>query len=152
MPNHPISLPAGYAPAFAIGFSADTGELAIVENNKPLPVNLANETPILTQAAQPNAAPALEGQTSATMVAGPFVAVSGKPVIIQLAGTWQGTVELQRSVDSGATLHGLTIAGQPWARFSANACEPVWSEDEAGAELYIAISMVSGTLEYRLSQ
>ncbi len=152
MPNHPISLPAGYAPAFAIGFSADTGELSIVENSNPLPVSIADDTPILVQITAPTPPAPLEGQTGSSIAIGPFVAISGRPVMIQISGVWQGTVQVQRSVDSGLTRHNLTAAGQPWGQFKANACEPVWSEQEAGAELYLDISVDSGTVEYRLSQ
>ena len=36
--------------------------------------------------------------------------------------------------------------------YTANACEPVWSEQETGAELYLQIDIAQGTLAYRLSQ
>ena len=39
-----------------------------------------------------------------------------------------------------------------WARFTANACEAVWAESEAGAGLYLAIAVTAGTLHYRIAQ
>lgn len=140
--NNPIIAPAGYAPAFAIGFSDQSGALSVVQSDLPLPVSLAAETP----------GAALQGQASASMLAGPFAPVPGRPVIITLAGTWQGDVQLERSIDGGATRHELTAGGLTWARFNDNACEPVWKEAEDGAELYLSISIASGTLTYRLAQ
>jgi hypothetical protein len=140
--NNPISTPAGYAPAFAIGYSDHSGALSVVQADKPLPVSLSAEIP---------SAP-LEGQSSADTLAGPFVPVSGRPVVLTLAGSWEGGVQVQRSVDGGATRHKLTVGGLSWGEFTGNACEPVWSEDEDGAELYLAIAIASGTLEYRLAQ
>ncbi|WP_324697655.1 hypothetical protein [Novosphingobium sp. RL4] len=46
----------------------------------------------------------------------------------------------------------MTVAGTPWATFSANACEQVWTEEENGVALYLDITLASGTLVYRLAQ
>jgi hypothetical protein len=46
----------------------------------------------------------------------------------------------------------VTAGGLAWGVFTANACEPVWVEQEAVAELYLQIDVVQGTLNYRLSQ
>ncbi len=152
MPSQEISLPAGYAPVFAVGFSADTSELSIVESTKPLPVAVDVSTPIPVQNASPVAPAALEDQVSAATVAGPFTPVSGLPVLLQLSGTWTGTVQVQRSIDGGTTRHDLSAGGSAWARFEGNACEHVWAEEEAGAHLYLDIAPDSGTVEFRLSQ
>ena len=85
-------------------------------------------------------------------IAGTFVPVSGRPVVVTLSGDWQGSVRIERSVDGGATRHALTVGGLNWGEFTANACEPVWSEEEQGAELYLAIAITSGTVAYRLAQ
>ena len=53
--NNPIKTPAGYVPAFALGFSGPEGELEIVESTKPLPVTLASSDPL---AVLPGYAPA----------------------------------------------------------------------------------------------
>ena len=140
--NNPITTPAGYAPAFAIGFSDQSGALAVVQTDKPLPVSLSADTPN----------PALEGATSADILAGPFVPTSGRPIILTLTGGWQGSVQVERSIDGGATRHKLTAGGFSWGLFTGNACEPVWKEDEEGAQLYLSITIASGTLSYRLSQ
>ncbi|ANU06911.1 hypothetical protein [Paraurantiacibacter namhicola] len=140
---HPISIPAGYAPAFALGYSDAEGDLTLVKRDAPLPVHLRFEA---------DGAPALTGETSATMLAGPFSPQPGLPVMLTLSGSWQGRVQLQRSMDDGATVHGVTVAGQPWGEFSANACEPVWTESEAGAQLFLAVTIDSGTLAYRIAQ
>ena len=126
--NNPIKTPAGYVPAFALGFSGPEGELEIVESTKPLPVTLASSDPL---AVLPGYAPApapIEGASAASLVVGPFVPVAGRPVVLPLAGTWEGTVQLMRSTDEGATLHPVTVGGFAWGRYTANACEPVWEE------------------------
>lgn len=151
-PTKPISLPAGFAPAFAIGFSDQTGELAIVDSGRPLPVALPEDATITLQAANPAAPPALEGQTSVSALVGPYVPIAGKPIVLTLGGGWQGSVQVERSTDAGATRHGLTVAGAPWGQFTANACEIVWSEEEDGAELYLDVAIASGTLDYRIAQ
>jgi len=112
----------------------------------------AGYAPVLVQEAGIVPPSPLEGQASSSVALGPFAPVAGKPVLIQLSGTWQGSLQVQRSIDSGATRHNLTLAGQPWGRFTMNACEPVWEEEEPGAELYIQITLTSGTVDYRLSQ
>lgn len=72
--------------------------------------------------------------------------------MVQLGGSWTGLVQVTRSVDGGVTRNALTVSGQPWARFTGNVCEPVWEEAEDGAELYLDITVNSGTLTYRVSQ
>ena len=123
--NNPITTPAGYAPAFAIGFSDQSGALSIVQSDRPLPVSLSAEVP----------GSPLEGQASADMLAGPFTPVPGRPVVLTLTGTWVGTVQIERSTDSGTSRHKLTAGGYSWGDFAGNACEPVWKEEEDGAEL-----------------
>lgn len=143
MPNNPISLPSGYATAFAIGFAdGANGDLSIVNGDRPLPV-----MPI----SPPPAAP-LSGATSASMVAGPFSPALARPVYLTLSGVWQGTVTLQRSPDNGVSRYPLTAGGQAWGRYTANACEMVWEEQAAGATLFLAIALDSGTLNYSLAQ
>jgi hypothetical protein len=44
------------------------------------------------------------------------------------------------------------MAGAGWALFTANCCEPVWEDSEAGAQLYLSVTLASGTLAYRVSQ
>lgn len=78
--------------------------------------------------------------------------VQGVPVWLTLSGTWTGTVQLQRSVDAGATWQDLTLGGAAWARFTANACEPVHVESEGEARLRLDFTRTSGTLTYRLAQ
>ena len=141
-PQTPIQLPAGFAPAFALGYSDDAGNLVLASNAAPVPVAQGDRT-------RP---PALSGSTSATTLAGPFAPVPGISVMLELGGNWTGMVQLQRSSDNGATLHDVTIGGSAWGRYSANACEPVWEESEPGAQLYLAITIGSGTLDYRVSQ
>lgn len=142
MPKYPISPPASYVTPTAIGFADSEGDLALVGEGVPLPV-----------AAMRAAAPApLEGATSQSLVAGPFVPVPDAPVHLELRGEWSGQVALQRSTDGGITRSAVTAGGMPWATFSANANEIVWQEGEQGASLYLDIVLTSGTVSYRVSQ
>lgn len=145
MTNKPVKVPAGFAPAFAVGIADEAGNLAMIGSQTPLPVVQ------VTTAPPPTAAP-LSGSASTNQIAGPFEPGPGAPVILQLGGIWTGTVQVVRSVDGGLTRHPLTVGGLPWARFTANVCEPVWEEAENGAELYLDIAVDSGSLTYRVSQ
>ena len=144
MPNKPpIAQPATYVSPTAVGFADAGGTLSLVAGDMPLPV-------AQTRAA---AAPApLQGQLAASSVVGPFVPLRDAPIHLQLAGTWTGTVAVQRSTDGGATRQGLTAGGMPWARFSGNANEIVWQEGEGGVSLWLDVALASGTLAYRVSQ
>lgn len=146
-PPFPITFPAGYAPAFALGYADNAGDFALVALDAPLPVQNVDSA----QVSVPVPAP-LEGSATTTVAIGPFAPAANLPVVLSLAGAWQGTVQLERSTDNGATRLPVTVGGAPWGRFSANACEPVWIENEDGAELYLAIAVTSGTLSYRIAQ
>lgn len=142
MPNSvPVSSPAGYAPLTAVGYSESDSSFSVVAADKPLPVNTF---------AVPAPA-ALAGTTATSGVAGPFIPVPARPVVLALSGTWSGTVRVLRSIDGGTTKLPLTAAGQPWGQFSSNCCEPVW-EEAAGASLFIEMALNSGTLTYRMAQ
>jgi hypothetical protein len=73
-------------------------------------------------------------------------------VVLSLSGIWEGTVQLMRSTDLGVTLHPVTAGGLAWGRYTANACEPVLEEQEAGAQLYLDIALTSGAVSYRIAQ
>lgn len=137
----PISVPAGFAPAYATGFADAGGQLALVSHASPMPVATAAPAP----------AP-LAGQTSASTVAGPFAATVGRSIVITLAGDWSGTARLLRSTDGGATLIPLRVAGDPWAEYRESGCEQAWCETEEGVSFYLEVTLVSGTLDYRVSQ
>ncbi len=140
--KYPISAPASYVTPTAIGFADSAGDLALVGDNLPLPVTARRE-----------AAPApLQGQSSQTAIAGPFVPLRDAPVHLELRGEWSGQVVLQRSTDGGTTRTGVTAGGMPWAVFAGNANEVVWQEAEQGASLYLAIAITAGAVSYRLSQ
>ena len=150
--NNPIKTPAGYVPAFALGFSGPEGELEIVESTKPLPVAIAATDPLAVRPEFALAPSPLEGTSAASVLVGPFVPVAGRPVVLSLAGTWEGAVQLMRSTDGGVTLHPVTVGGFAWGYYTANACEPVWDEQEAVAQLHIDITLISGTISYRIAQ
>lgn len=142
MAKYPISPPASYVTPTAVGFADSAGDLAIVGEALPLPV-----------AVHRDAAPApLAGAASQSIVAGPFVPLRDAPIHLELGGVWSGQVALQRSTDGGTTRREVTAGGMPWARFAGNVNEVVWQEGEAGATLYLDITVSSGTVSYRLSQ
>lgn len=148
MPNVPISYPARYAPGVALNFADTGGEATLVSQSNPLPVTLAASSP---NTGTTSPAP-LSGTAASPQVAGPFTALAGKPIVLTLSGTWTGTVQLLRSINGGATRHPVTAAGGAWARFAANACEPVWEENESGAQFYLDLAPATGTITYRMAQ
>lgn len=141
MPSSPIAAPAGYATVNAVAYADGDGNAAFVSDIQPLPVQM-----------KPVPTTPLAGASGAGGVIGPFVPALDRSVILTLAGTWSGTVKVVRSTDNGVTRSPLTIAGAPWGQYSANCCEPVWDESEAGAVLYLDLSLISGTVIYRLAQ
>lgn len=142
--NQPILTPAGFAPATAVGFANANGEMVLISAENPLPIAASTTTA--------NVNPPLEGQTDTDAIVGPFAPTTDRPVVIQLSGTWAGSVQLLRSTDNGATKFPVTLAGESWGNFTANVLEPVWQESEAGAELYLDIALTSGTVAFRVSQ
>ncbi|WP_260926336.1 hypothetical protein [Novosphingobium sp. 9] len=100
----PISTPARYTPAFAVGFSDTGGDFSLVHAAQPLPVTMAASAP----------AAALSSTAAANAIAGPYIPVAGRTVMISLSGTWSGTVRLLRSIDGGATKVPVTVGGSAW--------------------------------------
>lgn len=137
-----LSTPAGYVPLYGVGFVHPDGDVNAVSTVNPMPV--------ATVAPDTATAPALVGDAVGDTLEGPFAPIVGVPCTLVLAGVWTGTATVMRSTDGGATIHPLTAAGQPWGRFSANACEQVWQEDDDSARLYLSIKLASGQLSYRL--
>ena len=137
-----IEAPGGFAPVTAIGQDDGTGRLALISAERPLP----------TVALAPAAPVPLEGTAAVPGLAGPFAPAPFAPVYLALSGEWQGSVQLMRSTDEGATLHPVTLGGMAWGGYAANACEPVWVESEAAATLYLQLAPTSGTVTYRVSQ
>lgn len=142
MPSIPIQSPASYVPSRAAAFADVDGTSMLVSASNPMPVSIGAAA----------AAAALAGSSTASGVLGPFLPVAGRPVVLALSGTWSGTVAVQRSTNGGTTKLPLTVAGAVWGQFTTNACEPVWEESEAGAALYLDVTLSSGTLAYRLAQ
>lgn len=144
MSSNPILQPSPYVTPVAVGYADARGALNLVTSGTPLPVSTGART---------GDAPApLEGTTATSIVAGPFAPLPDAPIHLQLSGSWSGKVDVQRSADGGATRQELTLAGEPWGSFTRNANEPIWQEGERGATFYLAITLSSGTLKYRVSQ
>jgi hypothetical protein len=137
----PIQTPSGYAPAYAVGFADPSANLILVSDLRPLPVTAMAPPP------EP-----LVGTTSQSQIAGPFPAAANRPIVVNLAGVWQGSVRLLRSTDGGATLNSLRVGGMPWAEYTTSGCEQAWVESEAETSFYLDVSLESGTLDYRVSQ
>ena len=136
-----ITLPAGYATASAVGFSSAASTLTVVSQDQPLPVVFGAPTPTM-----------LQGNTSASLVAGPFNSVAGRTVLVTLSGSWAGTVQLLRSSDDGVTKTPLRIGGMPWGIFTESGSEQVWHETEADVTFFLDIALQNGTLDYQVSQ
>ena len=109
----------------------------------------ASPVPVNTQAAAPTP---LSGTATSSVTAGPFTPVIGRGVMLTLTGTWVGSVQLMRSSNGGASSQPITMGGASWGLYSTNCCEPVWDESEAGAQLYLLITLTSGSISYRIAQ
>ena len=140
-PTPSISVPAGFAPAYAVGYSAPDGALAIASHAAPLPVSTSAPAPT-----------PLAGEAAASEVAGPFEATAGRTINVALDGEWTGTVRLLRSTDGGLTRAPLRVGGASWGKFTESGCEQAWSETEDGASFYLDIELTSGAVIYRVSQ
>lgn len=143
MPKIPVAIatPAGFAPAYALGYSDTAGQLALVSDAAPLPV--ATSAPAPTP---------LAGTAAGSQLAGPFNATAGRAVVVALDGVWGGTVRLLRSTDGGVTRLALRVGGQAWAEYTSPGCEQAWVETESGASFYLDIALTSGSVAYRVSQ
>lgn len=139
----PIRTPAGFVPPSAAAFSGAGGVATLVDAANPLPI-----APIMLAARSTS----LAGTLTASATVGPFAPDLGRPIWVTLTGTWSGAAQVLRSVDGGASRVALTIAGQPTASFTGNANEPVAEETVAGAGYYLAVTIASGTLAYRVQQ
>lgn len=138
----PLQPPARYVAPFAVSFANTNGDSDVVSSANPLPV---------TSAAAASPTP-LAGTASVSAVFGPFLAVLGRPVMLALSGTWAGQVRVLRSTDGGTTKLPLTALGAAYGSYTANLCEPVWEEGEAGVRLYLDATLTSGSLTYRMGQ
>lgn len=124
-----------------MGEQGDTA-VAVSEAN-PLPVQM---TP------QPASTQPLAQTLSASGSVGPFAPDLNRAIWLTLSGSWSGTATIMRSVDHGATRYPLTLAGQPWAVFTANAQEVISEESDASATYYVDIALNSGSVAVRVSQ
>ncbi len=143
MPAPRITTPAGFAPAFAIGYSDPANRLVQITEANPLPVALA---------AGAGQAAVLAGTQSSSGVAGPFTPTGPAPIAVSLSGDWQGEVRLKRSVDGGATLHDLRVVGLDWGVLTQNGVEQIWSESDGEATFWLEFALTSGSCIYRVSQ
>lgn len=139
----PILAPAGYVPEHAVAFGSQDGPATAVDLANPLPVAFTLATALTSP---------LAGSTSASAIVGPFLPQLGRAIGLTLSGTWAGTAQVMRSVDSGVTSLPLTAGGLAWGGFNANVNEPVAEETVAGTSYYLAITITSGTVSYRIAQ
>lgn len=138
-----VQIPGGFVPAVAVSFGALSSDSQSVDHDNPLPVQAA------FRAAQ---ATPLTGTAAASGEIGPFTPEPGRPIWVTLAGSWTGTVTVQRSTDGGATRRPLTIAGSAWGVFTGNVQEAVGEETVAGASWWLDFQRTAGTLTYEVQQ
>lgn len=139
----PVALPAGYVTGQAIAYVTAADHAVLVSTTAPLPV---------TQTATAATTTPLAGSTAVSTTLGPFTPELGRAIWLTLSGTWTGAAQVLRSTDGGTTKLPLTAAGVPYASFTANVNEAVAEESCAGASWYLAATISSGTLTYRLAQ
>lgn len=83
---------------------------------------------------------------------GPIAPQLGRSIRVLLKGTWVGSVYVGTSTDACATINPLTIGGQSWASFTANANEDVDTPHIAGVVYCGRATITSGTLTYAVRQ
>ncbi len=146
MASNPVQVPAGYVPAVALAFGTPPDAARFVDSGNPLPVSV-------TPAPLPPATSApVTGTATATGNSPAFAPNLGRPINLTLSGTWTGSVAFERSIDAGATWHGVTIGGVAWAVFTANCNEPVWEPTESGGIFRLSITRTTGSIVYRVAQ
>ncbi len=138
-----LARPAGYVTEQVAAFGLPGGLARTVDADNPLPVRMG----VAASASAP-----LAGSATGSSIVGPFTPELGRAIWLTLSGTWSGTVALVRSVDGGATMQPLTVGGQAWGQYTANANEPVAEETVAAARYYLSIALTGGTLAYRVQQ
>lgn len=141
-PSPDIRSPAAYVTPSALAFGQWGEPARLVSADQPLPTCPGHA---------PGVVP-LSGTTAASGLFGPFTPAPGIPLHLTLTGNWAGSVRVERSIDEGVTRQPLTLAGEPWAVFTANASESVAIEHEAAARYYLAVTLAAGSLGYRISQ
>jgi len=139
----PIEAFATAVPETAIAYRVGDDLAQLVDAAHPLPTTAAVGAAISVP---------LAGTAAANTTVGPFVPQLGRPIWVTLSGTWTGSAQLLRSTNGGTTKLPLTVAGSVWGSFSASANEPVVEESDASATYYLAITIASGTLTYRVAQ
>jgi hypothetical protein len=100
----------------------------------------------------PSGVTPLVGTTTTTTTSAVFSPALQREIVLTTSGTWAGSVQLLRSVDSGATKLPVTVGGAVWASYTANVNEIVAVETESGAEYYLRIVITTGSMTYRLAQ
>jgi hypothetical protein len=139
-----ISSPAGFVPEYALAFGGRGSPAVAVDASNPLPITArlvaAGSTP-------------LAGSAAASGIVGPFLPDLDRAIWLNLSGTWSGSVQLLRSTDGGATKLPLTYGdGTPKPSWTMPLQAVVASETVAGASYWLAITVASGTVAYRMEQ
>ncbi len=130
-------------PRMKMTFGVD-GAMIDVDPTHPLPVLTTSAADFASGVA------ALTGTSTGAAIVGPFTPALGRQVMLTLSGSWTGVVSVLRSINGSASKLPLTLAGQPYAQFTAAAQEPVWIETEAGATLWLSLPATGIT--YRMAQ
>lgn len=139
-----ISNPAGYVIQHGMAFDDGGGHAVAVTAGAPLPVELKAGTATSTP---------LTGTASAAATVGPFTPNLARPIWLTFSGNWTGSAQLLRSTDGGATRLPLTYSdGSLKAVWTGNANVPAVEESDAAASYYLAMTIASGTLTYRVAQ
>lgn len=143
--NMIIDVPAGFVPELAMAFKSPDGTATLVTQGNPLPISVG---------ALPSAQSSpLSGTSVVSGSFGPFTPDLGRAIWLTLSGIWVGTVQLLRSTDDGVTRLPLTFAdGSVKGIATGNVNAPVVEETVQGATYYLAATLASGMLSYRVEQ
>lgn len=95
----------------------------------------------------------VSGTISTNGVSEVFDPELNRGMYLTLAGTWVGTVQVERSVDGGQTWSSTTIAGgQPWMLYTTNCDEVIDVPTDSNGKFRLKFTLSSGAAIYRLAQ
>jgi hypothetical protein len=128
-----------------------SGKVSNVMLDNPLPAG-SNTIGGVTITQGAASSTAVIGSTSASTTVGPFVPQLGRDMLVELSGTWTGSVQLMRSTDGGTTQVATTINGGTWGLWTANASESPVTPSSTRETFYLAVTIASGILAYKIFQ
>lgn len=94
----------------------------------------------------------VNGTATTTRFSEVFTPEQDRKVYLTLSDAWVGSVIVQISRDSGSTWHPMTYDGSPVGAYSTNCDESIGVFSGDTTRLRLSITILSGSLSYRIAQ